>query len=141
MRELVPRHVAGHAEEYFDAFRVLIVNGPRQSGKTTLLQQLNQGRGGTYLTLDDASLRAAAHADPVAFVADGPRPMMIDEIQRGGDDLILAIKAAVDQRNERGHFVLAGSTRFLSTPSLHESLAGRAGGVGGLAVRSGGVGR
>ncbi|WP_203982060.1 ATP-binding protein [Sphaerisporangium rufum] len=106
---------------------MLIVNGPRQSGKTTLLQELNAGRGGTYLTLDDGSLRAAAHADPVAFIAGGARPMMIDEIQRGGDDLILAIKAAVDRQGGRGQFVLAGSTRFLSTPSLSESLAGRAG--------------
>ncbi|MFF4991047.1 ATP-binding protein [Streptosporangium saharense] len=53
--------------------------------------------------------------------------MMIDEIQRGGDDLVLAIKAEVDQKSDRGQFVLAGSTRFLSTPSLSESLAGRAG--------------
>ncbi|WP_326826403.1 AAA family ATPase [Streptosporangium sp. NBC_01756] len=64
---------------------------------------------------------------PAVFIADGARPMMIDEIRRGGDDLILAIKAEVDRRTERGQFVLAGSTRFLSTPSLSESLAGRAG--------------
>ncbi|WP_449063472.1 ATP-binding protein [Planomonospora algeriensis] len=127
MSELVTRHVAGHAEEFLDAFRVVIVNGPRQSGKTTLLQQLNKGRRGTYLTLDDGPLRSAAQADPVTFIADGSRPMMIDEIQRGGDDLILAIKAEVDRENGRGQFVLAGSTRFLSTPSLSESLAGRAG--------------
>ncbi|GAB2478870.1 ATP-binding protein [Streptosporangium sandarakinum] len=127
MSELISRRVIGHAEEFLDAFRVVIVNGPRQSGKTTLLQQLNAGRGGTYLTLDDGPLRAAAQADPSAFITDGSRPMMIDEIQRGGDDLILAIKAEVDRNPERGQFVLAGSTRFLSTPSLSESLAGRAG--------------
>jgi uncharacterized protein len=124
--DLVARRIASHALEFLDAFRVLIINGPRQSGKTTLLRQLESCRGGTYLTLDDASLRAAAHADPTAFVADGPRPMMIDEIQRGGDDLVLAIKASVDRAAERGQFVLAGSTRFLATPSLSESLAGRA---------------
>ncbi|GAA3120888.1 hypothetical protein GCM10017600_15560 [Streptosporangium carneum] len=127
MAKLVSRHVAGHAEEFLDAFRVVIVNGPRQSGKTTLLQQLNHGRGGTYLTLDDGSLRSAAQADPVAFVAEDSRPMMIDEIQRGGDNLVLAVKAEVDRKTDRGQFVLAGSTRFLSTPSLSESLAGRAG--------------
>ncbi|TDE57635.1 ATP-binding protein [Nonomuraea mesophila] len=104
----------------------MIVNGPRQSGKTTLLRQLQACRGGTYLTLDDASLRAAAQADPEVFVADGSRPMMVDEIQRGGDDLVLAIKASVDASPSRGQFVLAGSTRFLATPSLSESLAGRA---------------
>lgn len=124
--ELVPRHIVDHAVEFLAAFRVVIINGPRQSGKTTLLRQLEACRGGTYLTLDDGTLRAAAHADPEVFVADGPKPMMIDEIQRGGDDLVLAIKSAVDRSAERGQFVLAGSTRFLATPSLSESLAGRA---------------
>jgi uncharacterized protein len=124
--DLVSRRIADHAVEFLESFRVVIVNGPRQSGKTTLLRQLETCRGGTYVTLDDGSLRAAAHADPEAFVADGPRPMMIDEIRRGGDDLVLAIKAVVDRSPSRGQFVLAGSTRFLATPSLSESLAGRA---------------
>ncbi|MFG1707456.1 ATP-binding protein [Nonomuraea sp. M3C6] len=124
--DLVARRIADHAVEFLEAFRVVIINGPRQSGKTTLLRQLEACRGGTYLTLDDGTLRAAAHADPEVFVADGPRPMMIDEIQRGGDDLVLAIKASVDRSPGRGQFVLAGSTRFLATPSLSESLAGRA---------------
>ncbi|MEU0567116.1 ATP-binding protein [Nonomuraea sp. NPDC005983] len=127
MADLVPRRIAGHAVEFLDAFRVVIVNGPRQSGKTTLLQQLNACRGGTYLTLDDGALRAAAQADPESFVADGAKPLMIDEIQRGGDDLVLAIKSTVDRSSGRGQFILAGSTRFLTTPSLSESLAGRAG--------------
>lgn len=126
MRDLIPRRITDHAVESLDAFRVVIINGPRQSGKTTLLKQLNACRGGVYLTLDDGALRAAAHADPGSFVADGERPMMIDEIQRGGDDLVLAIKTAVDGSPERGQYVLAGSTRFLATPSLSESLAGRA---------------
>jgi predicted AAA+ superfamily ATPase len=74
MPELISRCVTGHAEEFLDAFRVVIVNGPRQSGKTTLLQQLNEGREGTYLTLDDGPLRAAAQADPASFIADESRP-------------------------------------------------------------------
>lgn len=52
--------------------------------------------------------------------------MAIDEVQRGGNDIVLAVKAIVDRRNDRGQFVLAGSTRFLSVPQLSESLAGRA---------------
>ncbi|WP_205856216.1 ATP-binding protein [Phytoactinopolyspora endophytica] len=124
---LIPRRVADLATEFLDSFRVLIINGPRQSGKTTLLQQLNTARQGTYLTLDDGAFRASARADPAVFITDGSRPMMIDEVQRGGDDLVLAIKSAVDRDTQRGQFVLAGSTRFLSTPSLSESLAGRAG--------------
>ncbi|MFC5831703.1 ATP-binding protein [Nonomuraea insulae] len=125
--DLVARRIAAHAAEFLESFRVVIINGPRQSGKTTLLRQLEACRGGTYLILDDRTLRAAAHADPEAFVADGPKPMMIDGIQRGGDDLVLAIKEVVDRSPTRGQFVLAGSTRFLATPSLSESLVGRAG--------------
>ncbi|PZS07049.1 MAG: ATP-binding protein [Acidimicrobiales bacterium] len=105
----------------------MIINGPRQSGKTTLLKQLGNRYGGTYLTLDDQALRAASRADPGVFISAGNRPLMIDEVQRGGDDLVLAIKSAVDSQGARGQFILAGSTRFLSTPSLTESLAGRAG--------------
>lgn len=123
---LLPRQVARRASDFLDSFRIVIINGPRQSGKTTLLHQLNQELRGTYLSLDVGPLRAAAQADPAVFIADGARPVMIDEIQRGRDDLVLAIKAAVDENPSRGQFVLAGSTRFLSTPSLSESLAGRA---------------
>jgi len=125
--QLLPRQIAGRALEYLRSFRVVIINGPRQSGKTTLLHQLNQTLRGTYLSLDVGPLRAAAQADPAVFIANDPRLMMIDEIQRGGDDLVLAIKSVVDEDPARGQFVLAGSTRFLSTPSLSESLAGRAG--------------
>lgn len=125
--ELIPRFISARAAEFLSSFRVVIINGPRQSGKTTLLKQLNQELRGSYVSLDEGALRAAARADPGVFIEDGARPMMIDEIQRGGDDLVLAIKAAVDSDPARGQFILAGSTRFLSTPSLSESLAGRAG--------------
>lgn len=69
-----------------------------------------------------------------AFVEQGDSPTVIDEVQRGGNDLILAIKTVVDDRNDRGQFVLASSTRFLSVPQLAESLAGRAGDPRSLAA-------
>jgi len=59
-------------------------------------------------------------------VALPDRPLIVDEVQRGGDPLVLAIKAAVDADGSRGQFLLAGSTRFLAEPRLSESLAGRA---------------
>lgn len=101
-----------------------VLNGPRQAGKTTLARALVE-RSGSYWSFDDESVRAAAALDPHGFVEQGRAPMAIDEVQRGGDDLILAVKAVVDRRNDRGQFVLAGSTRFLSMPKLSESLAGR----------------
>ena len=107
--------------------RAIVVSGPRQAGKSWLLQQLAAELHGTYLTLDDPAELAAARSDPSGFVRrEGPGPLLIDEVQRGGDPLVLAIKAAVDRSNDPGQYVLAGSTRFLSEPRLSESLAGRA---------------
>ena len=108
------------------AFRVVIVNGPRQSGKSTLLT-LESREGGTLLTLDDRAVLGTARTDPGGLLAGYGRPLYIDEVQRGGDPLVLAIKAAVDREpRSMGAFVLAGSSRFLTVPGLSESLAGRA---------------
>jgi predicted AAA+ superfamily ATPase len=115
------------AEEYLSVFRVVILNGPRQSGKTTLLRQLRNRHGGTLLNLDDEQVLQAAVSDPVAFAGSGAEPRFIDEVQRAGDPLVRAVKAEVDATPRPGRYVLAGSTRFLSTPSLSESLAGRSG--------------
>lgn len=107
--------------------RVVIVNGPRQSGKTTLLRMFQEQATATYVTLDDAFQLAQARDDPATFVAQGPSPLIIDEVQRGGDELIRAVKMVADQRQDRGQFILSGSARFLTVPTLSESLAGRAG--------------
>ncbi len=113
------------AEEYLASFRIVILNGPRQAGKTTMLRHLHRRHGGTSFNLDDEQLLQAAIEDPVGFAGTGPEPRLIDEVQRAGDPLIRAIKAEVDADNGPGRYVLAGSTRFLATPSLSESLAGR----------------
>jgi len=104
----------------------VVVNGPRQSGKTALLRMLQAGRGGEYVSLDSSSALAAARADPTGFVTGFGEPLLIDEVQRGGDPLVTAVKLAVDGSQRRGQFVLAGSTRFLTEPRLSESLVGRA---------------
>ena len=122
---MIERHLLRVAQESLRGFRVTVINGPRQSGKSTLAKQLVEGRG-SYWSFDDESVRAAARLDPHGFVEQGSSPMVIDEVQRGGNDVVLAVKSIVDRRNDRGQFVLAGSTRFLSVPQLSESLAGRA---------------
>jgi uncharacterized protein len=124
--ELIPRVAGGQLEEFASGLRVVIVNGPRQCGKTTLLRQFHQAHGGTFSTLDDNLALQAALADPRTFVGGG-QPHVIDEVQRGGDPVVLAIKQVVDESQARGQFILAGSTRFLAIPTLSESLAGRAG--------------
>lgn len=122
---MIERHLLRVAQESLGAFRVIVINGPRQSGKSTLAKQLVE-HSGSYWSFDDEAVRAAARLDPHGFVEHARSPMAIDEVQRGGNDVVLAVKSMVDRRNDRGQFVLAGSTRFLSVPQLSESLAGRA---------------
>jgi uncharacterized protein len=122
---VLERHLREVAQESLASFRVTVINGPRQSGKTTLVKQL-VGESGSYWSFDEESVRSAAGLDPHGLVEQGRSPVALDEVQRGGDAVVLAVKSVVDRRTERGQFVLAGSTRFLSVPQLSESLAGRA---------------
>lgn len=123
--DLLPRSAADQLRESVTDFRTVIVNGPRQAGKTTLLEMYQQADGGTYRSLDEEEQLAAALADPATYVQADDRPLIIDEVQRGGDRLVVAIKRAVDQSRAPGQFILSGSSRFLTVPTLSESLAGR----------------
>ena len=122
---MIRRNLLASAEVSLRTFRVTVINGPRQAGKTTLAQQL-VSRAGSYWSFDDEQVRSTARLDPHGFVEQPAKPMAIDEVQRGGDAVVLAVKAVVDRKNDRGQFVLLGSTRFLAVPQLSESLAGRA---------------
>lgn len=124
---VIGRHSLELVMRAMHSFRVVVVNGPRQAGKSTLVELLHEQLGGTRITLDDRDVLRTARTDPGGLVAEATFPMMIDEVQRGGDPLILAIKADVDRHGfETGRYVLAGSSRFLTVPSISESLAGRA---------------
>jgi hypothetical protein len=122
----VPRFALKRLDLLSQSLRVVIVNGPRQGGKTTLLRLFQQTHGGSLRSLDNDQTLAAALADPGEFARYGTRPIIIDEVQRGADPLVLAVKYLVDQDNSPGQFILSGSTRFLTIPTLSESLAGRA---------------
>jgi len=122
---LIRRAIQSRYRETVAARRVTVVTGPRQSGKTTLV--VNQLGHGTLRNLDEQGVLDAARVDPAGFVAAGARPLVIDEVQRGGEPLVRAIKAAVDRNPEPGQFVLTGSSNFLTVPTISESLAGRAG--------------
>jgi uncharacterized protein len=121
----LPRVCEEVVREYLSIFRGVVLNGPRQAGKSTLLRGMRERLGGSLLNLDNEQLLQAAIADPVAFASSGAEPRFIDEVQRAGDPLIRAVKVEVDTAPRPGRYVLAGSTRFLTTPSLSESLAGR----------------
>jgi predicted AAA+ superfamily ATPase len=104
---------------------VVLLNGARQSGKSTLVKQLErEGHPARYVSLDDPRARAAALADPQAYVAALDGPVIIDEVQRA-PGLFLAIKAAVDLDRTPGRFLLTGSADVMLLPGLGRELVGR----------------
>jgi len=122
--DYLPRRAAELITEAITDTRVVVVNGARQVGKSTLAEVvLRHGDNGVARFLDDPVTRAAAVADPVRFVRhDGL--MLIDEVQRV-PDLWLAIKHVVDRDPRPGRFLLTGSARLLALRSLPDSLPGR----------------
>jgi len=104
-------------------FPVVLVMGPRQVGKTTVLQHLCE-KGRRYVTLDDLTLRTLANDDPALFLQRFPPPLLIDEIQYA-PGLLPYIKMDVDTGRKTGTFWLTGSQHFQMMKGITESLAGR----------------
>lgn len=118
------RHIEALLTETLADTPVVLLNGARQTGKSTLVQALAAQGGRRYLTLDDRVMLAAAKNDPAGFIAALNAPVAIDEIQRA-PELFLDIKAAVDRDRTPGRFLLTGSANILLLPDLADSLAGR----------------
>ena len=106
-------------------FPVLLVTGPRQVGKTTLLQQIAEDNR-KYVTLDDPEVRMLAKRDPALFMQRYTPPITIDEIQYA-PELLPYIKMIVDSSRRKGDFWLTGSQAFHTMKNVSESLAGRVG--------------
>lgn len=111
--------------ESLRTFRAVVLHGPRQAGKTTLARLIAADLGSRYVTLDSEGDRAAAEADPPEFLAALGTPLVIDEIQRVGNPLVLAVKQVVDTDRRPGRYLITGSTNFLTIPTIAETLAGR----------------
>jgi hypothetical protein len=101
---------------------VVMVTGPRQSGKTTLVRDLIESHR-QFITMDDETTLEAARSDPTGLVRGLDRTT-IDEVQRV-PDLLRAIKKSVDEDRRPGRFLLTGSANILTLPQVSESLAGR----------------
>lgn len=86
---------------------VVLLNGARQTGKTTLAQALAEKTGAQYFTLDDSATLALAAGDPAGFIRNLNGPVVLDEIQRA-PDLFPAIKVSVDKNQRPGRFLLTG---------------------------------
>lgn len=104
-------------------FPVLLLTGPRQVGKTTLLQHLCE-RERRYVSLDDLTVRSLANEDPALFLQRYSPPVLIDEVQYA-PRLLPYIKMEVDASRSRGAFWLTGSQQFQMMKGITESLAGR----------------
>jgi predicted AAA+ superfamily ATPase len=105
---------------------VVFLRGARQSGKTTLVRNLAPDEGGArdYVTLDSATVLAAAIGDPTGFLHGFQKPLTLDEVQRA-PGLLLAIKEDVDRERVPGRYLLTGSANVMTLPKVADSLAGR----------------
>jgi len=125
----IPRHLAQRTHEALKTSRIANIVGPRQVGKSTLVE--HQLPVAHYLTMDDDRLRNAIMADPFTVLADyaaknkgSGKPIAIDEVQRV-PDITLALKRIVDGDRKPGQFLLTGSSNIFTAPKAMDSLAGR----------------
>ncbi len=120
----IRRHAEKTVVTLSKMFGAVLVAGPRQVGKTTMLDKLTDGF--SRATLDDPILRAAAEEQSGTFFLDNPPPVFIDEIQKA-PALFEQIKLYLDRDKKKGQFYLCGSQQFRMMKGVSESLAGRIG--------------
>lgn len=107
-------------------FKVVLVTGARQVGKTTMLKHLAKEQSRTYVTMDNTIVRTLAKSDPVLFFQTYKPPIIIDEIQKA-PELFERIKVMCDESDSRGMFWLTGSQQYEMMKNIRETLAGRIG--------------
>lgn len=124
-RAMFRRNLTGQLTEALADTPAVLVNGARQTGKSTLVQSKEVAEDGRhYITFDNPGLLAAARSDPNGFVAGLPLPVTLDEVQHV-PELFPVIKAAIDRRRQPGQFLLTGSANVMLLPKISESPAGR----------------
>ncbi|MDO4284113.1 MAG: ATP-binding protein [Eubacteriales bacterium] len=131
----IRRHGEETVRQLAQMFGAVLVTGPRQVGKTTMLQEVTRETAG-YATLDDPLNLLSAAEQSGTFLKDNPPPVFIDEVQRA-PELFLQIKLLLDRDKKKGQFYLCGSQQFQMMQRVSESLAGRIGIVNllGLSLR------
>lgn len=119
----IKREVEERVKKLSKQFKVVLITGPRQVGKTTLLKNIKEEER-EYVSLDELTIRELAKSDPKLFFQTYKPPIIIDEIQYA-PELLPYIKSIVDDSEERGLFILTGSQQFELMKDVTESLAGR----------------
>ena len=130
LHRAIERELAGYLRD----FKVVLVTGPRQVGKTTMLQH-TLGDAYEYVSLDDLDVLSRVRSDAGLFFRDHPLPLVLDEVQYA-PELFVRIKHLVDQSEARGRVVLTASQTYSLMHGVRESLAGRVGvlQMGGLSL-------
>ena len=130
----IKRHIEKTINRATEAFPAVLVTGPRQVGKSTLLKE--NMTSGTYVSMDDRIVMQAVRQDPRGFLKMQGIPLILDEIQRV-PEIFLDIKYIIDADRRSGMYILTGSQRFELMQGISESLAGRIGIVNmlGLSMR------
>lgn len=116
------RRLSGLIQAAQEDTPTVLINGARQTGKSTLAAQVCST--GHQITFDDISELNAARLNPESYVANLPKPVVLDEVQRV-PEIFVSIKASVDRDRRPGQFLLTGSANVFLLPSLSDSLAGR----------------
>lgn len=124
MDSYIQRHAEPTVEKLAKMFGAVLVAGPRQVGKTTMLKKITSGVN--YATLDDMVVRASAQEQSGTFFKDNPPPVFVDEIQKA-PELFEQIKMMIDRDHKKGQFFLCGSQQFQMMKGVSESLSGRIG--------------
>ncbi len=119
----LPRTLETTLHRVLRTFPALVVTGPRQSGKTSLLRRIGRSTH-AFVSLEDTDRRQLAAADPRRFLRDHPPPLIVDEIQYA-PDLLSYIKTAIDQDRKPGRWLMSGSQPFAVMRGVTQSLAGR----------------
>ena len=119
-----PRILARTIQKAMKSFPAIVVTGPRQSGKTTLLKMLF-AKSHRFVTLEDPYVRMRAKEDPLRFLEQFGPPIIIDEIQYV-PELLSYIKTKIDQKRRPGQWLFTGSQNFVLMHGISQSLAGRA---------------
>ena len=119
----INRHILPFVSRMKNQFRVLLITGSRQVGKSTLLKEKLLPEY-EYVTLDDFIELSLAQNDPALFFKNHPLPVIIDEVQRA-PDLFLQIKLLADNSNKKGQIILTGSQSYRLLSKAADSLAGR----------------
>lgn len=124
--EYISRHMEDRILELSQSYSAILVTGPRQAGKTTMLRFLaeKENIGREYVTLDDLTERDMAKNDPVLFLQLHKPPVLIDEVQYA-PELFTYIKIHIDEHHKPGDFWMTGSQIFRLMRGVQESLAGR----------------